>query len=55
MFFVWKVIMKSGLRMKWNKKSIACILGAVGVFISTGCSVFGIRTSEEASYKVIGE
>ena len=53
--FVGKVIMKRGVRMKWNRIIIACILGAAGVFFSTGCSVFGIRTSEEAGYRVIGE
>lgn len=29
------------------------LVGVIGLFFSTGCSIFGIRTSEEASYHVL--
>jgi hypothetical protein len=46
--------MERGVKIKWSWKSFACILGAVGLFYTTGCSVFGIRTSEEPNYMLIG-
>jgi len=47
--------MKSGFRIKWEKLSSAYVAGAVAVLSITGCSFFGIRTSEEANYKILGE
>ena len=46
---------KRDIKSKWTKEPIASILGALFVFILTGCSVFGLRTSEEATYKVLGK
>lgn len=46
---------KRDIRSKWTRELIACILGALGFVMVTGCSVFGIRTAEQATYKVLGE
>lgn len=47
--------MKKGIRIKWNRKLISFIFAFSGVVLLAGCSVFGIRTSEEVSYRVIEE
>ena len=35
------------------KQSMAVIVGSIGIFSTTGCSLVGIRTSEEAKYEVL--
>ena len=47
--------MINGILFNWNKPSMAVVLGMICVFFGAGCTVFGIRTSEEANYKVLGE
>jgi hypothetical protein len=44
--------MKSGKNLKWSKSSAIVMAGVLCLFFTTGCSIFGIRTSEEASYLV---
>ena len=38
---------------RFMKQSVAVIVGAIGIFSTTGCSLVGIRTSEEANYEVL--
>ena len=46
--------MKSGNLLRCGSLSVAAILGAIcASFIATGCTFFGIRTTEEASYVVV--
>ncbi|MFC1875695.1 heme-binding protein [Thermodesulfobacteriota bacterium] len=46
--------MKSGNYLKWKRPLLAAGLSAICFsFLTTGCTFFGIRTSEEASYNVI--
>jgi effector-binding domain-containing protein len=46
--------MKSSNCLKWKSPSVAAVFSAIYFFFfTTGCTFFGIRTSEEASYKVL--
>lgn len=47
--------MKSGFGFKFNTQLKAFSIAAICFFFATGCSFFGIRTSEEASYKVLSK
>ena len=47
--------MKCDKRISWTNLSFIGILCALWVVSSVGCTVFGIRTVEEASYEVLGE
>jgi hypothetical protein len=48
--------MRIGTCWKWKRPSVAAVLSAICLsFITTGCTFFGIRTSEEANYNVIGK
>ena len=45
--------MKSRKNLKWSRSLATVMAGVLCLFFTTGCSIFGIRTSEEASYHVI--
>ncbi len=46
--------MRIGTCWKWKQPSVAAVLSVICLsFLATGCTFFGIRTSEEASYVVI--
>jgi SOUL heme-binding protein len=45
--------MKISTKSRFMKQSMAVILGTIGIFSTTGCSLVGIRTSEEANYGVL--
>ncbi len=45
--------MKSERKITRNSLLTPVLFGVVCLFITTGCSIFGIRTSEEASYQVL--
>jgi len=46
--------MKNVSCSKWKRSSVVAVLGAICVsFFTTGCSIFGIRNTEEAGYAVI--
>ncbi len=47
--------MDSMKKLKWNKPLTALIVGITCFSFTTGCSFFGIRTSEEASYHVLAK
>lgn len=49
------VILKRGKGFDWNKPLTPVLIGIICFFFTTGCSVFGIRTSEEARYHVLAE
>ncbi len=46
--------MRIGTCCKWKRPSVASVISAICLsFLTTGCTFFGIRTSEEASYTVM--
>lgn len=47
--------MKSRKNLKWSRSLATVMAGVLCLFFTTGCSIFGIRTSEEASYHVIAK
>jgi len=42
-------------KTKWTCRAIVAVLGVTWLAFPVGCTVFGIRTSEEASYNVLRE
>ena len=40
-------------RIQWTSAGIVAVLGTASLVFPVGCTVFGIRTVEEASYKVL--
>ena len=49
------VILNSGKGFNWNRPLTPVLLGIICFFFTTGCSIFGIRTSEEARYYVLAK
>lgn len=49
------IMMKSGKRFNRNRFLTPILVGIICFFFTTGCSIFGIRTSEEATYHVLAE
>jgi hypothetical protein len=47
--------MKNERKIKWNRPLTSVLVGVICFFFTTGCSIFGIRTSEEASYHVLAK
>ena len=41
--------------MDWARRSATCLVATIGMLLGIGCTLFGIRTVEEARYEVRGE
>ena len=49
------IIMKSEGTLKWNRPLTPVLVGVICFFFTTGCSIVGIRTAEEASYHLLAK